>query len=598
MKLSTRRRALGAAILSAVAIFVVAQAAAHVERASYWPDPAGDTHVNPPAGGKVPTTRSLYSALNKKSRKRTKVVCQSDSLARLKKSIAAARKHGYKYRPTEQPRELTKKRAKKLLAFNKRLFKACKFHEIQPAVMAARNNGRVVVMPGLYTEPTARKQPTDDQSCAKYQQENDRDQTNALSYASQYHCPNDQNLIAVLGRKPGKGEEPDQPRPDRHGIPNLGPCIRCNVQLEGSGVGADDVTVDNGDVKAGDKGPSGVGSKKDVGLRIDRADGFVMRNMKFRHAAEHNIYILETDGYRIEYFKSYYAGEYAVLTFVEDHGLMQHCDAEGNGDSGLYPGAAAETGEQTSESKPRYNQEIRYCDSHHNAGGYSGTDGNAVWVHHNNFYDNALGFTTDVFTASGHPGFPTDSGLIENNNFYSNNFNPYVEGSDVDPSIPVPVGTGLWIAGGNNFTIRKNHFWDNWRRGTMIFAVPDGTVCTPPDDNNLHGCSPEKQSTSYRNKTYGNVMGIDPSGKVDPNGDDFWWDEYAGNTNNCWHDNKGTDGTEKSIKSTPSSLPADCDSSMGTGGPPQEAELGRCLGAVEFDTPTCDWFTTPEEPQP
>jgi len=42
-----------------------------------------------------------------------------------------------------------------------------------------------------------------------------------------------------------------------------------------------------------------------------------------------------------------------------------------------------------------------------------------------------------VFTAAGHPGFPDDSDLIENNNFYSNNFNPYVEGSDVDPSVPV-----------------------------------------------------------------------------------------------------------------------------------------------------------------
>ena len=64
---------------------------------------------------------------------------------------------------------------------------------------------------------------------------------------------------------------------------------------------------------------------------------------------------------------------------------------------------------------------------HHNVAGYSGTAANAVWIHHNNFYDNALGFTTDVFTAAGHPGYPQDSDLIEHNNFYSNNFNPYDE---------------------------------------------------------------------------------------------------------------------------------------------------------------------------
>ena len=148
-----------------------------------------------------------------------------------------------------------------------------------------------------------------------------------------------------------------------------------------------------------------------------------------------------------------------MLTFVEDHGLIQNCEAAGNGDSGLYPGAGADTGAQrVPGTQFRYSQEMRFCDTHHNASGYSGTDGNAVWVHHNNFYDNALGFTTDVFTAPGHPGFPQDSDLIENNNFYSNNFNPYLPDSDVMPTVPVPVGTGLWIAGGNDNVMRNNHF--------------------------------------------------------------------------------------------------------------------------------------------
>ena len=170
-------------------------------------------------------------------------------------------------------------------------------------------------------------------------------------------------------------------------------------------------------------------------------------------------------------------------------------------------------------------------------------------IHHNNFYDNALGFTTDVFTAAGHPGFPQDSDLVENNNFYSNNFNPYVKGSDVEPSIPVPVGTGLWIAGGNHNIIRNNRFWDNWRRGTMLFAVPDSTVCAPPEHQ--AGCDPAKVSTSFNNETYGNVMGRDPRGRRDPNGTDFWWDNFAGNTGNCWHDNTGKEGTAASVTSTP-----------------------------------------------
>ena len=95
---------------------------------------------------------------------------------------------------------------------------------------------------------------------------------------------------------------------------------------------------------------------------------------------------------------------------------------------------------------------------HHNLLGYSGTDGNSVWLHDNNFYDNSEGFSTDVFTAPGHPGFPQDSDLLEHNNFYDNNFNSYLpqcaagqkpgpngpnQGcSDVIPTEPIPVGTG------------------------------------------------------------------------------------------------------------------------------------------------------------
>ena len=143
---------------------------------------------------------------------------------------------------------------------------------------------------------------------------------------------------------------------------------------------------------------------------------------------------------------------------------------------------------------------------HHNLLGYSGTDGNAVWLHDNNFYDNSEGFSTDVFTAPGHPGFPQDSDLLEHNNFYDNNFNSYLpqcaagqkpgpsgpnQGcSDVTPTEPVPVGTGMWIAGGNANVVRNNRFYDNWRRGVMLFAVPDAFVCDDPD-NQVAGCNPD-----------------------------------------------------------------------------------------------------------
>ena len=392
-------------------------------------------------------------------------------------------------------------------------------------------------MPGLYKEPKSRAKPTNDPACDQYKITNDKNQAGAVSYAYQWHCPNDQNLIAVLGRALTNTPVPQPPWLDRHVIPDAGACIRCNLQIQGTGVSPDDVIVDAGRTESGDGAP--IGSVKDVGIRADRADGFVLDNVKVRHAKEHDVYVEETDGSHLDHFKVPYAGEYGLLTFVADHSLIENCDAWGSGDSGLYPGASADLGEAVPPSQRRYGTELRNCDMHHNLLGYSGTDGNSVWLHDNNFYDNSEGFSTDVFTAPGHPGFPQDSDLLEHNNFYDNNFNSFLpqcaagqkpgpngpnQGcSDVTPAEPVPVGTGMWIAGGNANVVRNNRFYDNWRRGVMLFAVPDAFVCDDPD-NQVAGCNPflgttpANSATSYRNKFFDNQMGQAPDGSASPNG--------------------------------------------------------------------------------
>ncbi|MGC1813759.1 MAG: right-handed parallel beta-helix repeat-containing protein [Solirubrobacterales bacterium] len=554
-----RRRTVGIAIaVAAVAMLVPAFALAHIERASYWPDPAPDTSVKPAAGGSVPALRKLFSALDKKKPGKTRVVCpkvpskkvrknasdkklsKNKTIKTLNKSIKKARKKGYKLRESQPPLKLKKKKAKKLRAFNLKLLRQCKYKSIQDAVTAAHNNDRIEIMPGLYTEPKSRAKPTNDPACSQYKITNDKNQAGAVSYAYQFHCPNDQNLIAVLGRSLTNIPVPQPPSLDRHVIPDAGACIRCNLQIQGTGVSPDDVTIDAGNTASGDGAP--LGSVKDVGIRADRADGFVLDNVKVRHAKEHNVYAIETDGSHFDHLKLPYAGEYGLLTFVADHSLIENCDAWGSGDSGLYPGASADLGEAVPPSQRRYGTELRNCDMHHNLLGYSGTDGNSVWLHDNNFYDNSEGFSTDVFTAPGHPGFPQDSDLLEHNNFYDNNFNSFLpqcaagqkpgpngpnQGcSDVVPTEPIPVGTGMWIAGGNANVVRNNRFYDNWRRGVMLYAVPDAFVCNDPD-NQVAGCNnvppngPSTSATSYRNKFFDNQMGQAPNGSPSPNGNDL-----------------------------------------------------------------------------
>src|SRR4051794_38068793 len=171
-----------ALVVFAAAIVAGTTASAHIERASYWPDPKPDTSVHPPTGGHVPRARSLYSALRKSPPGHTRVVCQgrvpsprrvrtltrrlraarkrhasgrglsslerklevtkrkykrgvrrNASIRRLRKAIKKARTRGYKFRPTDKTRHVSKRGGKRLLGFNEKLLARCKYHEIQPA---------------------------------------------------------------------------------------------------------------------------------------------------------------------------------------------------------------------------------------------------------------------------------------------------------------------------------------------------------------------------------------------------------------------------------------------------------------------------------
>ena len=214
--------------------------------------------------------------------------------------------------------------------------------------------------------------------------------------------------------------------------------------------------------------------------------------------------------------------------------------------------------------------------------------GNGTRVHHNNFYDNGTAVTTDSFFAGGHPGYPQDGAVFENNKIYSNNFNSYVAGSDVEPRVPVPVGVGIMIAGGNGNEIRNNRIWDNWRRGTMLLHVPDSLSDETKTTSN---------SVSHRNRYHDNIMGIAPNGDRVPNGVDFWWDEAPAQEDNCWFDNG-------SVTTDPAApvLPSNCENTSDGAGytPKLTGELAPCAGAIGgsggYDPDTCSWFRTPPKP--
>ena len=336
-------------------------------------------------------------------------------------------------------------------------------------------------------------------------------------------CPNDQNLIYVQGRAIA-GDPVVPPLEDRQGIPEqeLGQCVRCNLQIEGTGVKPEDVILDAGTDYSGNgvKAKPG-GYAKHVVMRVDRADGFVGRNFLTRGALEHGFYNEEVDGVRLERVKFYWAADYGHLSFTSDHNLIRNCEGFGAGDAAIYPGAAPETGSQATDfypDAPRENTVVKKCDMHGSALGYSGSMGNAVRITDNHIYGNTTGISTDTLSAAGHPGFPADSSEIDHNYIYSNNLDLYRDDAPIDILVGVPIGTGVIYAGINDANVHHNWFFDNWRDGVSMFAVPDGAhhgggaegdifpgvSCPGAPDNGL--------STSCGNRFHHNSMGLAPEG--------------------------------------------------------------------------------------
>jgi len=143
----------------------------------------------------------------------------------------------------------------------------------------------------------------------------------------------------------------------------------------------------------------------------------------------------------------------------------------------------------------------------------------------------------------------------------------------------------------------------------MLITVPDPVSCAPSDTTPK--CIPTSvRSTSNDNRYYDNVMGRTPDGKPAPNGLDFWWDEGASTTGNCWYANMGPDGSEASLASDPPMppvtgtsipkfLPMDCSKSLGVGDAAKEQMEVRCLAAIGggyWDGNVCDWFAEPAKP--
>jgi hypothetical protein len=389
-----------------------------------------------------------------------------------------------------------------LRARNLQMWDQCQregYRHLQEAVDAVREPGvRIAVLPGVYLEEPSLLPPVGE--CASLPARRADMGYQVLSYEQQVACPHNQNLVAIFGKE--------------------------NLQIEGTGAWPTDVVVD-------------AQYQKLNAIRADRANGFYLRNLTAQKTTFNAVYILETDGFVIDNAIGRWNDEYGFLTFADDHGKYVDCEAYGNGDSGVYPGAASNINANRGHDVPRYAIEITNCYSHHNALGYSGTAGDSVWAHDNRFTENGAGVSTDSAFPD-HPGMPQNHAKFERNDIGDNNVDYYgyvrdgtcarppaergYERGVVCPVVGIPTGTGILNPGGNYNVWRDNWIYGHTYAGTILTWVP-GFV------RNDTGWSAQFD-TSHENRVYGNRMGVSPTGRKRANRVDVWWDGQG--RNNCW----------------------------------------------------------------
>ena len=448
-----------------------------------------------------------------------------------------------------------------LKARNLDLFERCRksgYRHLQQAVDAVGRPGtNIAILPGLYEEEPSLAAPAGD--CARLKAPQSQLGYQILSYAQQKQCPHNQNLVAILGKK--------------------------DLQIEGTGAERTDVVID-------------AKYQKLNAVRADKSDGIYFRNFTAQRTTFNSLYVLAQDGFVIDDVLTRWNDEYGFLTFASDHGLYKNCESYGNGDSGIYPGSASDINTARGYDVPRYAIEITGCRSHHNMVGYSGTAGDSVYVHDNEFDHNMGGASMDS-AFPGHPGLPQNHARFERNLIHDNNadYYPYVadgtcakppvergyEQGVVCPQISMPPGTGIITAGGNWNLYENNWIYGHERAAFFLSAVPAF----------IRGeeALSKQTDTSHHNRYAGNHLGTDRDGKARPNGADVWWDGQG--EGNCWQPGTGA--------STPRTLP-ECGKERGavSGGADRLAgepvKLAQLLVCADYNVQArrlpsgCDWY--------
>lgn len=225
------------------------------------------------------------------------------------------------------------------------------------------------------------------------------------------------------------------------------------------------------------------------GIRVVGADGVAIENMTAMNYQRNGFLWTGVEGYRGSYLSAWRNGDYGIYAFDAIGGLFEHSYAAGSTDAGFYIGQCFPCDAVVNDVVSEYN-----------ALGYSGTNaGGNLSVINSTFRFNRMGIVPNSGTYE--MCYPQRDTVIMGNRVYSNNqpdtaaFNWAV----------LFMGSGIFVSGGIQDTIRNNRVWDHDLFGLALVPYlersPNDVI--PPRKNWSKTCAESR-----------NVPPQDPGGEL------------------------------------------------------------------------------------
>jgi parallel beta-helix repeat protein len=245
--------------------------------------------------------------------------------------------------------------------------------------------------------------------------------------------------------------------------------------------------------------------------------GFVLRNITVQGFADNGVSLTGVRNFRISGVTVRNNGEYGIFPVFSAHGVIDHCTASGQRDTGIYVGQSRDV-------------TIQQSTTFANVNGIEIENSTQVRALGNETFDNTAGVLVDLL-----PGLQRRTArdnVVQDNAVHDNNRPNFGVPGDIESM--VLAGTGILVLGtvgtlvtGNR--INGNHFVGIGLASTLLLAQGTGIPA-----GELVGLQPNPRGTRIRgNRVTGNG-GMSPDPSL-PSGD-LLWDQSG--RDNCWSGNR------------------------------------------------------------